>query len=411
MSKLTKEEKALKAERRAKLKELLGGAVDLQGVNDLVTDLRKEIIEMMYDEEMKNHLGFAKNGARPEGSDNYRNGNYEKSVQTSSGELELSVPRDRNGEFDPKIVKKHQRDIFGIEDRIVSLYGCGMSTRDISDNIRELYGFDVSAETVSNITNRVLSEVKEWQSRPLKSTYAVVFMDGMVFKIKKDGIMQKCTSYACIGVDLDGQKEVLSLHVGAAESSKYWLTVMNELKTRGAQTVLIFCTDNLKGLDDAIRSCYPDADHQKCIVHQIRNSVKHVSYKDLKAICADLKAIYTAPTAEAGMLQLEAFADKWDEKYEYISRSWLENGEQLSAFWSYPAEIRRLIYTTNPIESFNRCLRKVTKNKPTFPSEDALVKSLFLGIRNLEKKWIAKIRNWGTIYSQLMILFSEKLNG
>jgi transposase-like protein len=411
MSKLTREERLAKQERREKLKELLGGAVDLQGVNDLVTDLRREIIEMMYDEEMKDHLGFAKNDARPEDSDNYRNGSYGKSVKTSSGELELSVPRDRNGEFDPKIVKKRQSDIFGIEDRIISLYGCGMSVRDISDNIRELYGFDVSAETVSNITNRVLSDVKEWQSRPLKSSYAVIFMDGMMFKIKKDGIMQKCTAYACIGVDLDGQKEVLSLHIGAVESSKYWLTVMNELKTRGVQTVLIFCTDNLRGLDDAIRSCYPDADHQKCIVHQIRNSVKHVSYKDLREVCADLKAIYTAPTAEVGMLNLEVFSDRWDEKYEYISRSWLENWEQLSAFWSYPPEIRRLIYTTNPIESFNRCLRKVTKNKPTFPSEDALLKSLFLGIRNLERKWIAKIRNWGTIYSQLMILFSEKLNG
>jgi transposase-like protein len=279
-----------------------------------------------------------------------------------------------------------------------------------SDNIRELYGFDVSAETVSNITNRVLSDVKEWQSRPLKSTYAVIFMDGMVFKVKKDGVMQKCTAYACVGVDLDGQKDVLSMHIGAAESSKYWLTVMNELKPPGVQTVLIFCTDNLKGLDDAIRSCYPDADHQKCIVHQIRNSVKHVSYKDLKAVCTDLKAIYTAPTAEAGMLNLEAFADNRDKKYEYISRSRLENREQLSAFWSYPAEIRRLIYTTNPIESFNRCLRKVTKTKPTFPSEDALMKSLFLGIRNLEKKWIAKTRNWGTIYSQLLILFGNKIN-
>jgi transposase-like protein len=315
-----------------------------------------------------------------------------KKVKTSTGELELSVPRDRNGEFEPKTIKKRQNDIFGIEDRIISLYGCGMSVRDISDNIRELYGFDVSAETVSNITNRILSDVKEWQSRPLKSSYAVVFMDGMMFKIRKDGIMQKCTAYACIGVDLDGQKEVLSLHIGAVESSKYWLSVMNELKTRGVQTVLIFCTDNLKGLNDAIKACYPESDHQKCIVHQIRNSVKHVSFKDLRAVCADLKRIYTAPTAEAGILQLEAFSDKWDEKYEYIGRSWLENWEQLSAFWSYPTEIRRLIYTTNPIESFNRCLRKVTKNKPTFPSEDALVKSLFLGIRNLEKKWIAKIR-------------------
>jgi len=308
--KLTKEEKLAKQDRRKKLMELLGGATDLKGVNALVTDLRKEIIEMMYDEELKDHLGFSKNGTRPESSDNYRNGSYDKSVKTSTGELELSVPRDRNGEFEPQIIKKHQTDIFGIEDKIISLYGCGMSTRDISDNIKELYGFEVSAETVLNITNRVLSEVKEWQSRPLKSEYAVIFMDGMVFKIKKDGIMQKCTVYGCVGIDMDGQKDVLSLHVGAIESSKYWLSVMHDLKARGVQTVLIFCTDNLKGIDDAIKSCFPDADHQKCIVHQIRNSVKHVSYKDLKEVCADLKRIYTAPTAEAGMHKLEIFSDK-----------------------------------------------------------------------------------------------------
>ena len=408
--KLTQEEKEVKASRREKLKELLGEARDLAGVNALVTELRKEIIELMYDEELKDHLGFSKNSTRPEDSDNYRNGSYDKTVKTSNGNLELSVPRDRKGEFEPQIVKKHQTDIFGIEDKIISLYGCGMSTRDISDNIKELYGFEVSADTVSNITNRVLSEVKEWQSRPLKSTYAVIFMDGMVYKIKKDGVMQKCTVYGCVGVDMDGNKDPLSLHIGGIESSKYWVSVMNDLKARGVQSVLIFCTDNLKGIDDAIKSCFPESDHQKCIVHQIRNSVKHVSHKDLKEVCADLKRIYTASTAEAGMNKLEIFSDKWDKKYEYISKSWLDNWEQLSTFWEYPNEIRRLIYTTNPIESFNRNMRKVTKNKPTFPSEDALCKSLFLGIKNLEKKWTTKIANWGIIYSQLLILFDQKLN-
>jgi len=211
-------------------------------------------------------------------------------------------------------------------------------------------------------------------------------MDGMTFRIKKDGIMQKCTAYACIGINMDGQKEVLSLHIGATESSKYWIAVMNELKTRGVQTILVFCTDNLKGIDEAIKSCYPASDHQKCIVHQIRNSVKHVSYKDLKEVYADLKAIYTASNAEVGMQNLLDFSEKWNKKYDYIARSWLENWGELSTFWSYPNEIRKLIYTTNPIESFNRNMRKVTKNKPSFPSEDALSKSLFLGIKNLEKK-------------------------
>lgn len=234
-------------------------------------------------------------------------------------------------------------------------------------------------------------------------------MDGMVFKVKKDGVIQKCTAYACIGVDLDGQKEVLSLHIGGVESAKYWVSVMNDLKTRGVKDVLIFCTDNLTGISEAIGACYPQSDHQKCIVHQIRNSVKHVNYKDLKEVCADLKKIYTAPNAEIGEQNLEEFSEKWDKKYGYISNSWRNNWEQLSTFWTYPDEIRTLIYTTNPIESFNRCLRKVTKNRPTFPSEDALSKSLFLGIRRLQKKWTTKVRNWGVIYSQLLILFGQRI--
>ena len=295
-------------------------------------------------------------------------------------------------------------------DKIISLYGCGMSTRDISDNIHELYGFDVSAETISNITNRVISDMKDWQSRALKSVYAVVFMDGMVFKIKKDGIIQKRTVYTCIGIDMDGKKEVLSLHIGGSESAKYWLSVMNDMKSRGVQDVLIFCTDNLTGLNDAINACYPNADHQKCIVHQIRNSVKHVSYKDLKEVCNDLKSIYKAPNGEIGFKNLAEFGEKWDNKYSYIAKSWIDNWAELSTFWKYPEEIRRLIYTTNPIESFNRNMRKYTKNKPTFQSEESLAKSLFLGILKVEKKWTSKVQNWGIIYSQLTILFADRLS-
>ena len=271
--------------------------------------------EMLYDEKLKEHLGFPKSSERSEDSDNYRNGSYEKTVKIS------------NGEFEPKIVKKYQGDIFGIE-KIISLYGCGMSTRDISDNIQELYGFDVSAETISNITNRVISDMKAWQSRALKSVYAVVFMDGMVFKIKKDGIIQKRTVYTCIGIDMDGKKEVLSLHIGGSESAKYWLSVMNDLKSRGVQDVLIFCTDNLTGLNESINACYPNG--------------------------------------EIGFKNLAEFGEKRDNKYSYIAKSWIDNWAELSTFWKYPEEIRRLIYTTTPIESFNRNMRKYTKNKTTF---------------------------------------------
>lgn len=253
-------------------------------------------------------------------------------MKSSAGEIELSVPRDRNGEFEPQIVKKYQTDIFGIEDKIISLYGCGMTTRDISENIRGLYGFDVSAEVVSNVTNRVLTDVKEWQSRPLKSVYAVVYMDGISFKVKKDGIIQKCTTYDCVGIDIEGQKEVLSMHIGGCESAKYWLTVMNDLKARGVQQILIFCTDNLKGLDDAINGCFPDSHHQKCIVHQIRNSVKHVSYKDLKEVCGDLKAIYTASTADIGRQKLDDFAEKWDENMLISQRVGTTTGSSCRRF-------------------------------------------------------------------------------
>lgn len=239
-------------------------------------------------------------------------------MKTKNGNLELVVPRNRKGEFEPQVIKKHQNDITEIEDKIIALYGCGMSTRDISENIREIYGFEVFAETVSNITNRVLVDVKEWQSRAPKPVYSVVFMDEMVFKVKKDGIIQKCTAYAYIGVDMDGQKEILSLHIGGAESAKYWVGVMNDLKSHGVKDVLIFCTDNLTGISEAIKACFPNSDHQKCIVHQIRNSVKHVSYKDLKDVCADLKKIYTASTVEIGAQNLDEFADKWDSKYAYI---------------------------------------------------------------------------------------------
>lgn len=392
---------------RKKLRELIGDAKSLPEINEFFVNLKKQMIEMMYDEELKEHLGFERSENSSGGRENYRNGSYKKKVKTSNGELELEVPRDRIGEFEPQVVKKYQTDILGIEDKIIALYGCGMSTRDISANIQEIYGFEVSAEVVSNVTNKVLADVKEWQSRQLKDTYSVVFMDGMVFKVKKDNIVQKCTAYICIGVDMEGIKEVLGIYIGCIESSKYWLSVMNDFKTRGLQNILIFCTDNLNGLDSAISACFPSSDHQKCIVHQIRNSVKHVSYKDLRELCSDLKTIYKAPNAEVGASNLEVFCEKWDKKYDYIGKSWRKNWAELSTFWKYPTEIRTLIYTTNPIESFNRNIRKYTKNKSSFVNEDSLIKSLFLSAKNIEKKWTAKVKNWGIIYSQLLILFDE----
>ena len=386
------------------LRKLLGDTNDLAGINELFKDMKKGIIELLYDEEMKEQLGFSKSENKKGGRDNYRNGSYEKKVKSSEGVIELDVPRDRNGEFEPKIVPKHQNDIFGIDDKIIGLYGLGMSTRDISDYLKELYDCELSEQSISNITNRVLVEAKEWQNRALKEKYAVCFLDGMIFKVKKDGIIQKITVYVVIGIDMDGYKDVLGLYISGVESSKYWLSVLNELKTRGVKDIMIFCTDNLAGLDEAIKSAFSKSNHQKCIVHQIRNSVKHVSWKDMKEVCSDLKKIYTAANIDSAESYLDDFCDKWDKKYDYIGRSWRGNWEYLTTFWQYPVEIRKLIYTTNPIEGFNRYMRKITKNKSSFPTEDSLLKSLYLGVKNVEKKFLTKIRDWGIIYSQLLIM-------
>jgi len=389
---------------KEKLKELLGGKKDLAGINEIIKEMKKGMIELLYEEELKKHLGFERSENKEGGRENYRNGRYEKRVKSQEGIIELAVPRDRRGEYEPQVVPKHKGDIFGIEDKIIGLYGLGMSTRDISEHINEIYGYEVSEGTVSNITNRVLEEVKEWQNRPLEEKYAVCFLDGMVYKVKKEGMVQNVTVYLVIGINMEGYKEILGIYVGGVESSKYWLTVLNELKTRGVKEIMIFCTDNLAGLDEAIKATYRGSDHQKCIVHQIRNSVKHVHWKDIKEVCDDLKEIYKASNVEAAEDNLNSFCSKWDKKYAYIGKSWRNNWEYLSTFWKYPFEIRKLIYTTNPIESFNRYMRKVTKNKSSFPSEDALLKSLYLGARNAEKKFLTKVKDWGTIYSQLLII-------
>jgi transposase-like protein len=281
-----------------------------------------------------------------------------------------------------------------------------MRTRDISDSIKDLYGFEVSETTVSNITGRVIEDAKVWQSRPLQERYAVIFLDGLFFNIKEEGLGRKCSAYGLIGVDMEGRKEVLGIYIGTSESAKYWLNVLNEIKTRGVKEVFIFCTDNLNGIKDAINAGYSKSDHQLCIVHQVRNSIRHISHKDMKMVCSGLKGIYNAPTAELGYKALEEFRSKWDFKYKYIGDSWERNWTELSAFWKYPPEIRRLIYTTNPIEAFNRAMRKVTKNRGMFPSADSLLKCLYLGTKRLESKWV-RIKHWGEIYSQFLILFDK----
>ena len=382
---------------------------DQSGLNDLLRTLTKEVIETLYEGELSEHLGYEKHSANQNGGENYRNGKGKKTVHSHAGDIELEPPRDRLGTFDPIVVKKRQKDITGIEEKVISMYAKGMSTRDISSHILDIYGIELSAESISSITDKVTERAKEWQSRPLESIYSIIFMDGMVLKMRKDGVVQKVTVYIIIGVDLEGSKSCLGLYLAESESARYWLSVMNELKNRGLEDVLIFAVDNLSGISEAIEAVFPLAEIQKCIVHQIRNSLKFVPWKERKAVASDLKRIYTGSTEEQGRENLKAFKERWDSKYPHISRSWEVNWAELSTFFKYSKELRKLIYTTNPIESFNRGIRKVTKTRSIFPNEEAVLKLLYLATQDIERKWTQVLRDWGVIYSQLTIYFEERL--
>ena len=394
-----------------KLKKLLDEreVKDQEGLQALLRDLTKEVIEALYDGELTDHLGYEKHQQGGSTNGNARNGRGKKTVQSKLGEVELSPPRDRAGTFDPQVVKKRQRDISGIEQKVISMYAKGMSTRDISSHIDEIYGYALSAESISAITDKVLERAKEWRSRPLEPLYTIVFMDGMVVKMRVDGLVRKQTIYVIIGIDLEGNKSCLGLYFAETESAKYWLSVMNELQNRGVEDILIFFVDNLTGMSEAIEAVFPQAEIQKCIVHQIRNSLRFVSWKERKSVAAELKQVYTAATEEQGLKELERFSKTWEEKYPHISKSWKSNWAELSTFFKYSPEIRKLIYTTNPIESFNRSVRKVTKTRTIFPTEDACLKLVFLAIQDIEKRWTQVIRDWGVIYSQLLIYFDERV--
>jgi putative transposase len=379
---------------------------DLQ---EVLRGITKDVIEALYDEELTDHLGHEKYQAKQNADNNYRNGTGKKVVRSSFGEIELNPPRDRQGTFDPQVVRKRQRDISGIEEKVISMYGKGMSQRDISEHIADIYGFELTAEAISAMTDKVIEKAKEWQSRPLSPVYPIVFLDGIVIKQRKDGSVRNVTCYVIIGIDLEGNKSCLGLYIGESESSKYWLTVLNELRNRGVEKVLIFAVDNLTGISEAITAVFPQAEIQKCVVHQIRNSLRFVSWKDRKSIATDLKHVYKASTEHQAAEELEVFAEKWDGRYPHISKSWRQNWTELSTFFQYSSEIRKLIYTTNPIESVNRGIRKVTKTRAIFPTEDAVLKLFYLAIRDIEKRWTQVVRDWGTIYSQLSIRFGEQL--
>lgn len=385
------------------------GVKDQKGLQALLREVTKEVIETVLDGELTSHLGYDRSEQNASFDGNSRNGHIAKKVKSAFGEIDLNTPRDRHSTFDPQIVRKRQTDISGIEDKVISMYAKGMSTRDISSHIHDIYGFELSAESISAITDKVITRANEWQSRPLEPVYAMVYMDGMVVKIKTDGTVKNNTVYVILGIDLNGNKSCLGLYIAESESAKYWLTVMNELKNRGVEDILIFSVDNLTGISDAIAAAFPNAEIQKCIVHQIRSSMKFVPWKDLKKVTTDLKAIYTAPSEEKAKEQLNIFASKWDPLYPHISKSWRKNWDELATFFKYSAGIRKLIYTTNPIESFHRSIRKVTKTKAVFPTVDSLFKFSFLSIQDIEKKWTQTLRDWGKVYSELSIFFPGRV--
>lgn len=378
-------------------------------VQSALKDLFAETIQEMLEGEIESTLGYAKYDMKNKRTTNSRNGYSKKSVRSEYGDVDIQVPRDRDGEFEPTIVKKHQSNITGIEDQILALYAKGVSTRDIQDHLQQLYGIEVSPTLISNVTNKVVPLIKEWQNRPLQSVYAVVFLDAIHFKVKQDGAIVNKAAYMVIGIDLDGHKDVLGIWIGENESAKFWLYVLNELKNRGVQDILITSVDNLRGFTEAISACFPKTEIQKCVIHQIRNSIKYVSYKDLKKITSDLKPIYKAPTEQAALEELEHFEQTWGSKYPLMVQSWQTNWGEIATFFKYPPEIRKLIYTTNVIESYHRQLRKVTKGKAMFPTDEALLKMLYLVTMDVLRKWTGRVQNWGQILLQLSVFFEERV--
>lgn len=406
--KRTPEEEA----RREKIRELLqvsniGSMADIQ---NLFKETIAEFMENGLEAELDEDLGYSKYDYKNKEGTNSRNGHSQKTLKTSFGNIEIETPRDRNGEFEPQLLKKNQTSITQeVEEKILSMYAKGMTTGDIETHIKDIYGLDVSDTTVSRITDKILPIAKEWQQRPLESIYAVVFLDAIHYHVRSEGQIVKKAVYIAIGIDLDGKKDVLGKWVGENESAKFWATVLNGLRNRGVEDIFIACTENLNGFSDAIAAVYPKTDIQNCIIHQLRNSSKYVSYKDLKALMADLKAVYAAPDEASALAALEFFSGKWDKKYPKISQSWQSNWANLSTYFKFPAELRKLIYTTNAIEGFNRQLRKVTKSKSVFPTDDSLFKMLYLAMIDITKKWTGRRQDWGQIHAQLSVFYADRM--
>lgn len=380
-------------------------AQDLSGA---IKDLFKDALQQMMNAEFDSSMGYSKYDKKVEKS-NYRNGSTKKNLKSEFGEFEFETPRDRNGEFEPIIVPKNKRDVSGIEDKIISLYGRGLSTREINEQIQDLYGIEVSATMVSNITDQILPEIREWQNRPLDDVYPIVFIDAVHFSVRQDNQVVKKAAYIVLGVDKEGSKDILGIWIGENESAKFWLGVLNDLKQRGIKDILILCSDGLTGIKEAIQAAFPKTIQQRCIVHIIRNSVKFVYYKDKKEFCNDLKTIYTAKNEKDGYNNLQKVKEKWKNKYPNSLKNWEENWDAICPFFNYSDSIRKIMYTTNTIESLNRQFRKYTKTKAVFPTDDSLMKCLYLATKNITKKWTTRYGSWDLILAELSIIFDGRI--
>lgn len=399
--------------------ELLKAYVDSQQFNsttEIMTAMKemfRDVLQQVMESELEAQLGYEKSQRQSEsavetGKRNYRNGYSKKTVKTQLGEVEVKVPRDRNGEYEPQIIGKYNRNADGMEEKILSLYACGMSQRDISEQIKNLYDVEISPELVSKISEKILPEVTAWQNRPLEPVYPFVFLDAIHYKVKENHQYQTKAAYVVLGITMDGKKDILGVWIGEHESSKFWLNVLNDLKSRGVLDVYLFCVDGLKGFVEAIGAVYPKSQVQRCIIHQIRSSTRYVSYKDIKPLMKDLKLIYTAVTEQEAREHLRNFQEKWVRQYPSCVKSWEDNWEILSTFFAYPPEIRKIIYTTNIIEGLNRQFRQITKNKPSFTNDDSLRKMLYLASKKIVEHWTVRCRNWDVVLAQLNVMFQDR---
>ena len=375
-------------------------------IQEALKDLLGGTIKSMLESEMDEHLGY-KNYERNE-NNNYRNGTKKKTLRSNYGEFEIDVPQDRQSSFEPEVVKKRQKDISNIDQKIISLYAKGMTTRQIAEQMEEIYGFECSESFISNVTDKIIGEIEDWQKRPLDEVYPIVFIDAVHFSVREDNRIKKLAAYVILGYSKDGMKEILSLEIGENESSRYWLGVLNNLKNRGIKDIMVLCADGLSGIKEAINTAFPETEYQRCIVHQVRNTLKYVAYKDMKPFANDLKGIYLAPDEKTGYEELEKVRKKWEKIYPNVMKSWELNWDVLSPIFKFSREVRKVIYTTNAIESLNSTYKKLNSQRSVFPSDKALLKSLYLASSEATKKWTQPLRNWGKVYGEFSIMYEGR---